>query len=202
MVTHLNSRRPSSSRSCAGIEHDRLSPPGARRRRLPLARLVSSPVRTGWCCRPHDAGDRMQQHRPSSPSCCRPEISPIPDRDSLLDHQSAMDRRRRPLIARRVRRRATSLCWRRRQRRAAPAGHPHHVAHLLHRAEGERVAADVELVPLQRVEKLGQMGDVVKVKPRLRPQLSIAAEEGADVGQQGEPGAVRAGARATRGAEP
>ena len=61
--------------------------------------------------------------------------------------------------------------------------------------------AAVELILLQRVEKLGQMGDVVKVKPGLRPQLPAAAEEGA-ARQQGQPGALRAAARAARGAEP
>ena len=39
--------------------------------------------------------------------------------------------------------------------------------------------AAVELILLQRVEKLGQMGDVVQVKPGYRPQLPAAAEEGA-----------------------
>ena len=48
----------------------------------------------------------------------------------------------------------------------------------------------VELILLQRVEKLGQMGDVVKVKPGLRPQLPAAAEEGA-ARQQGQPRAIR-----------
>ena len=47
--------------------------------------------------------------------------------------------------------------------------------------------ADVELILLQRVEKLGQMGDLVKVRPRLRPQLPAAAEEGAAC-KQGQSG--------------
>ena len=37
----------------------------------------------------------------------------------------------------------------------------------------------MEVILLERVEKLGQIGDVVKVKDGLRPQLPAAAEEGA-----------------------
>ena len=37
----------------------------------------------------------------------------------------------------------------------------------------------MKVILLERVEKLGQMGDVVDGEGRLRPQLPAAAEEGA-----------------------
>ena len=50
--------------------------------------------------------------------------------------------------------------------------------------------AAVELILLQRVEKLGQMGERGEGEARLRPQLPAAAEEG-DPRQQGQPRALR-----------
>ena len=46
--------------------------------------------------------------------------------------------------------------------------------------------AAVELILMQRVEKLGQMGEVVKCEAGLRPEFPVAAEEG-HPRQQGQP---------------
>ena len=52
----------------------------------------------------------------------------------------------------------------------------------------------MEVILLERVAKLGQMGDVVRVKNGYAPQLPAAARQGAPL-QRGEPQALRARAR-------
>ena len=59
----------------------------------------------------------------------------------------------------------------------------------------------MDIILLERIARLGQMGDVVRVKRRLCPQLPSAARQGAPR-QRGQQEALRIGAVAPRSPQP